>query len=281
MADRLHPDSEEAFQVMLSALRKHIVLLADAMDRMLADRLTDLGSVISIMFTSVRDSCGSLLLLSEHRKFRDCLVTARTIYLTIVNICFICAKGKIAADRAIRHANQKAYRDFNRELRINDNKMTIRATGIVDLDQLPELKAAMAEFTSSKGRERRAWTEENVEQQLETIDHKYGKKVSMMLLFGLTFYRHASEVAHGTLFGTLWALGTFEGQQSRDLVSYERGHLLTILLRLACCLAALISVVEREAFAKGGAEENIAAARAVLDEIIASIDFSLTSEEVR
>jgi hypothetical protein len=40
-------------------------------------------------------------------------------------------------------------------------------------------------------------------------------------------------------------------------------------------------VVEREAFAKGGAEENIAAARAVLDEIIASIDFSLTSEEVR
>jgi hypothetical protein len=280
MADRLHPDSEEAFQAMLSGSRKHIVLLANVIDRMCADKLTDLGSVISTMFASVTDSCGSLLLLSEHRKFRDCLVTARTIYLTIVNICFICAKGKIAADRAIRHANQKAYRDFNRELSINDNRMTIRATGIVDLDQLPELKAAMAEFTSRKGRERRAWSEENLEQQLETIDRKYGKKVSMMLLFGFTFYRHASEVAHGTLFGTLWALGTFAGQPPKDLVSYERGHLLTILLRLACCLTALISVVEREAFVEGGTPENIAASHAVLDEIIASLNLPVTSQEV-
>jgi Family of unknown function (DUF5677) len=280
MAERAKPlrGSEESIELILSSHRKQCSLLS-VLERMDAKHLSNVGVVVGIMVGAVSDSCRSLLLLAEHRKFRDCLVVARTIYLSIVNICFICARGEVAARRAARHAHQKAYRDLQRrDLRINDKKMTIKWTGSVDLDQSPELKAAVNEFTGSKGREVRSWTAENVQKQLEAIDKKYGEDVSMLLLFGLTQFRHSSEVVHGTLFGALWALGTFvpnpEGRETAEIeIEHVRSGLFLTLLIVNCCVVSLIRVLEKDAFANGPSLQAGSQSRAILNELLERVEF--------
>jgi hypothetical protein len=174
-----------------------------------------------------------------------------------------------------RHAHQKAYRDLHREVQINDQKMTIKWSGTIDLNQSPELKAAVKEFTGSKGREVRSWMAENLQKQLEAIDEKYGKEISLLLLFGLTQYRHSSEVVHGTLFGALWALGTFvpkvDGQESAEQeAEHARGELFLTLLIINCCVSALIRVLEKDGLVDSSLQSG-AQSRAILKESSESI----------
>jgi hypothetical protein len=70
-------------------------------------------------------SAGTLTRLSDSAGFhtRDCFGIARTINETAINICYTLAMGDEVAERAERHAHQKAYRDLHRESAIGDSKM--------------------------------------------------------------------------------------------------------------------------------------------------------------
>jgi hypothetical protein len=76
--------------------------------------------------------------------------------------------------------------------------------------QRPKHKEWLEEFTSKSGREVTSWTPENVSQRLEAVYSKFGSNTTRGLAFGLLLYRHASEIAHGTLFGTLFSWGAME-----------------------------------------------------------------------
>lgn len=117
----------------------------------------------------------------------------------------------------LRHLQdpEVAYRDLDRELKLNNWKFAHRASSKPDADINPQLKAAIDEFTWPKGEEITQWTQESVIQQLEKIGSKYGDSVAAKLgLAMMMVYRHASEVAHGTLFGALWTAGITTGRPS-------------------------------------------------------------------
>src|SRR5690606_37509589 len=73
-----------------------------------------------------------------------------------------------------------------------------------------ESQELLREFTSRSGREITAWTPENVHQRLEVIQRHFGEDTVRELAFGLLLYRHASEIAHGTLYGALFSWGAME-----------------------------------------------------------------------
>ena len=206
-------------------------------------------SLIPLLY-AVTDSSDTLIMLSQKGNLRDCFVIGRTIFETIVNALYICTQGDKAARKAKRHAYQKAYRDLERDLQINTEKISIRWTGKDNLPKDPELNFAIEEFTSKAGREITSWTPENVKERIELISSKYGNKVSRQLQFGLlSIYRHSSEIAHGTLFGALFALGmTSPGtpKTSEELAQYQRGQLSMILLMLGLSISAIILVIEKE-----------------------------------
>jgi hypothetical protein len=123
----------------------------------------------------------------------------------------------------------------------------LKWNGEVKSDSNPELQAALAEFTSKKGREITSWTPETVQEQIETIDARYGKRISTNLQFALmSIYRHESDIAHGTFFGALFALGLTSPsgppKSPEELQIHQRQNLSMLLMMLGLATSALIMV---------------------------------------
>jgi hypothetical protein len=210
--------------------------LLNELGPVVADRTGVLWRVVGAMLIAVLDSAGSFATLVGAGKARDCYVLARTLFETILTTAFILAGGEPVAEKAVRHAKQKAYRDLDRESRVAGQVLRMRWRGSVNLDEDPDLKSAVAEYTGKKGQELREWTPENVVQQIECVGRKYGPGVVTPLQGALsTVLRHGSEVVHGTYFGSLYPLGcTLPGGPPTDQAG---------LIRRRCEQVAMLALV--------------------------------------
>lgn len=252
MSDKYQDEfgSVQATHRMWLFFDKHVQLLGQAHAVLIHERVDRWGVLVPLSL-AIQDSCDSISVLARQGKMRDCFVLARTVFETIINFCFICAKGDEAARRARRHAMQKAYRDLRRELKINQQKLSLHWSGKIDLSVNPDLQAALTEFTSSKGREITSWTPETVKEQLEAIEAKYGENVATPLQFALlAIYRHASEIAHGTLFGALFALDLTSPSgppcSPEVLANHQRQNITMLLLVLGFSISSMLQVLAHE-----------------------------------
>jgi len=155
------------------------------------------------------------------------------------------------AERAHRHALQKAARDLERESSIGGSKFGVRYTGIPD--ELPvEVQSALNEYTSRKGTEIRDWSGKSVDERIEAVGEVLGEDLAMGFQFPLLmFYRHGSELVHGTLFGALWSLGW--GQPRNDDLPGEQAAAVNrremaqaAMLMSGACMDLLIQSVGRK-----------------------------------
>lgn len=211
----------------------------------------EVWSVVIPLLYSVVDTSSSLSLLAQAGKVRDSFVLSRTAFETIVNVCFILAKGDFAAKRAKQHAIQKSYRDLDRRLDINGQTLHLKWEGKPNLERDSELQSALAEFTNKKEREITSWTPETVQEQISAIDIRYGKNISANLQFALmSIYRHASEIAHGTFFGALFSLGLTSPsgppKSQVELENHQRQNLSMLLMMLGLSISALIMALAEE-----------------------------------
>lgn len=249
--------SPHDFDTALSGLRGQLDTLDNLFKSIIAGESLRQNAVMRAflpLLVGLSSSCESVLILARASQYGDAWVAARTAFLTIINICFIAAKGEAAADRAWRHAYQKGYRDLERSVSINDIRWLLRweGKGAVDLNQMPELKHAIEEFSTKSGKEKSAWTEETLDEQIAAIDKKFGSELTTRLAFGrLVIYRHASELAHGTLFSWLWQLGfTTPGEEpklSSDFADTPRDKALIAIVALSICGQVAIEIVSKVA----------------------------------
>ena len=166
--------------------------------------------VVTLLLHGTGVSARSVLKLSSANDFsvRDGYSITRSIVETSANISFILAEGRSAADLAIRHAEQKAFRDLRRESEAGGWRFEMKWLGEVSSDQLTRLSGLAAEFTTRSGRERTAWTEKNLAQRLADIGHRFGQNPVVSLHSAVLLnYRHASEILHGSYFGALFVWG--------------------------------------------------------------------------
>lgn len=196
---------------------------------------------------SIAESVGSLRTLVNQLKLRDSYVIARVIYETSVNACFLLTEPKALSARASTHAKQKALRNLVRAIELAGNQVfEFRAQGAEELLGDPQHQGWLKQFTSKSGREITSWTPENVQQRLEATYLKFGHEETRGLAFGLLLYRHASEIAHGTLFGTLFSWGAMEpGSPPRcpgDIGKFRRRELRHLLKLVSYSLESLIRV---------------------------------------
>lgn len=160
---------------------------------------------------STLESNASFRLLALRERLRDCYVIARVIYETSLNGCFVLTNPRELSGRASTHAKQKALRNVVRAIEVaGETVFRLEMRGAEEVLQHPEHRKWLDEFTTKSGREIASWTPENVQQRLEAVYQKFGSTDSRGLAFGLLLYRHASEIAHGTLFGTLFSWGAME-----------------------------------------------------------------------
>jgi hypothetical protein len=218
---------------------------------------TEAGVIFPLLY-AIADSNRAFHLLATHQAMRGAYVIARVSFETIVNACFIMCEGEAAVDRARRHAQQKAFRDLDREIPGVGLRLMCNAKDAQALD--PELQASLAIFTGNKGREITQWTPETVKERIDAIDRKYGPRASGGLNFGLfATYRYGSEIAHGSLFGALFSLGlTLPGTPRSDdeLSAYVTTNISSLLWFLEKSINSLIYVVQRELGIQGIYEKS-------------------------
>jgi hypothetical protein len=240
--------------------------IVEAVQATVAERDEPFCDVLFPLLYSVVDSNRALSLLVSQGAMRSAYVVARVSFETIVNACFILTKGPEAAERARRHAQQKAFRDLDREFEISGQKFRLTCSAKDEQAVDPDLQASLAMFTNKKGREITQWTDENVKERIEEIGAKYGPRAAGGLNLALVaIYRHGSEIAHGSLFGALFSLGLTlpGGPKSGDqLARYIAMNCSSLLWFVGRSVNSLIYVVQQEMHLSGYHEKS----QALLDE---------------
>ena len=232
------------------------------------------SEVLRIVFTMIHMtgiSAHSVLKLTEEPTLqtRDCYPIARSIVESVVNIAFILAQGRQAAERADRHAQQKAYRDLKRKSSAGGWTVTIGSDVTLSPEDEDHMSALAAEFTTSRGHEKRNWTDENLTNRINAAAKRF-PETSVMLLHAAVFniYRHASEVLHGTYFAAMhfWGLTDFgrpNPKNRNDLLHTLSEHQFSVLMSTIFALTALLECVGDYV----GAPELVEKARIELDRL--------------
>ena len=221
MSSQVPADTQESFAVSRRVLNGMIrvidSIIAGALEHPAAPPVLAEGfsrrpatrRVFPAMLQALGSSSNTLLRLSDKPglQSRDCFSICRSIVELAVNVCYICAEGDAAAQRAERHAQQKAVRDLDRESSVGGQTIRLRHLATQSFDVPAELTKSMDEFTSRAGREK-GWTDLSVDARCERVGEILGAKVLTPLHWArFAVYRHSSEILHGTFFSAIFFMG--------------------------------------------------------------------------
>jgi len=196
----------------------------------------------------VIESSSSILILANENRLRDCYALGRVVFETIINIGFICAKGKKYAEQMQKHAIQKEIRGQKRQSKIGDMVLKVERNPMIDLSQDEELKLIVEEYTRNNGKEITQWTPEGIIKRLEVINSKYSEKIAGDLHFSLiSIYRNSSEIIHGTYYGSLFSIGGLSLPKTKeDLIKYTKSNMSLLLMMIGASLGSLIKIISKE-----------------------------------
>ncbi len=180
---------------------------------------TVIAQVLPLMLQALGSSSNTIIKLCDAPTFqtRDCYSIVRSIVEMATNLCYIIGKGPEAAERALRHARQKAYRDMERRSRIGNSAICLQYAQRPHPSTVAGLEEEMAEFTSRQGREI-SWTEESIDERIESAGRDLGDTVLTPLHWArFAVYRHSSEILHGSLFSALYFFGLTQSRGPRSV----------------------------------------------------------------
>ncbi len=200
--------------------------------------------VMLLMLSGILISCNTILKLSKEPdvQTKDCYIIARSVVEALVNLSYIIAEGEEVADKALRHFQQKAYRDMDRTSQIADSIISIKCQGMPNIEDMPDMEEMIEEFTSRSGREK-GWTDLSIDQRIEKIGGILeDKQVTLLHAARFMIYRHASEIIHGTLFGTAYFLGLADPKGVQKTVEDGKIFVLNHLKPIFLCIQIAISV---------------------------------------
>jgi hypothetical protein len=150
--------------------------------------------------------------------------------------------------RYLAYTKQKQYRVLNRKFVAGDSEALLKWSGSIDLKKYPELKQAVDMFTSEKGKPKTRWTSQTLSRMLQSIASKGAIEIGYLMLAILWIYEDASEALHGTLYGSIFHVGLFQGRtpSSKEELNQEWNERFSaLLLSLGTCIHTLIQSFNR------------------------------------
>jgi len=201
--------------------------------------------VLPLLLQAAGSSTNTLIRLSDASGLhtRDCYSIARSIVEIASNICFVIAEGPEAADRAMRHARQKSYRDLKRESAIGNSRINLNFSGIDEIRK-DDIEDDLNEFTRKSNREK-DWTDSTIDQRIEIAGSTLGGKIlSYLHMARFIVYRHSSEILHGSFFGALFFFGETAPPKRHSLEDYRENFAEHHIMILQASILSLAAVVE-------------------------------------
>ena len=262
MSSRLPSAIQESFavsrRVLAGMIRPIDGIIAGALDHSEAppalaggfSRRPETQRVLPAMLQALGSSSNTLFRLSDEPGLhsRDCFSICRSIVELAVNVCYICAGGEATAERAEKHARQKAARDLDRESSVGGQTIRLRSSASQALRLPEELADSIDEFTARSGREK-GWTDLSIDARCERVGEVLGTKVLTPLHWArFAVYRHSSEILHGTFFSAVFFMGltdpTGAPSSPDEWLNRIAGQHLMILMAAVLALVAVAKAVD-------------------------------------
>jgi len=198
------------------------------------------------LLMSIYITGNSINLLAFNNFLGESYMLARSLLEKLINYMYLLVCEENEYKKYLNYTKQKGYRKLNRNFIVGDRKVELKWAGSVNLDEYPELKEAVNQFTSSKGKAIPRWTSLSPAKRLEIIEDKGSIKIEGLMLSMLGIYDDASEALHGSLYGVTFNYGFFEGKIPSNVQEFTetyRNKLLFLFFALGTSIASLFEVI--------------------------------------
>ncbi len=198
------------------------------------------------LLMSIYITGNAINLLALNNFLSESYMLARALLEKLINYMYVLVCEEDEYQKYLNYTKQKGYRILNRSFTVGDQKAELKWSGAVNLDDNPELREAVNQFTSAKGKAIPRWTSLSIAKRLNVIRDKGNMKIEGLMLSTLGIYDDASEALHGTLYGSTFQYGFFEGKlptKVEDLAETYRNKLLFLFFALGTCIASLFDAV--------------------------------------
>ena len=257
------PELTQCIQALRSILQRYIrlidgivaVLIGHESAKAIREEDFQIDEPIVLATVPVLQAIGSssntLVSLSEAPglQTRDCYSIVRSMVEACINTCYTIAEGPDAADQALRHARQKAFRDLERQSRVGESAIHLVYSAIPDPGIIEGLEDDLEDFTSRTGREK-GWTDLSVDDRIAIAGERLGSSVLNSLHFArFSVCRHSSEILHGTLFSAFyfWGATSPSGPHSsvKEFAENIGQQHMMILFAAILAISAVVEAVHR------------------------------------
>lgn len=198
------------------------------------------------LLMSIYITGNAINLLALNNFLSESYMLARALLEKLINYMYVLVCEEDEYQKYLNYTKQKGYRILNRSFIVGDQKAELKWSGSVNLDDNPELREAVNQFTSGKGKVITRWTSLSLAERLNVIRDKGNIKIEGLMLSTLGIWDDASEALHGTLYGSAFHFGFFEGRIPRkveDLAETYRNRLLSLFFALGTSIASLFEIV--------------------------------------
>ncbi|MTC47391.1 hypothetical protein GKR71_16300 [Providencia sp. wls1922] len=226
-------ESEEGMILWRGCLNSHLNHLIENLEVV---RNSNNYRVVKLypLYASIIEDIISLDILTKHSRLNQCYIISRALLERVINYCYLLYASNEEYESYVDYTKNKAARSLSRSIELDGvKKVSVEfANGYYELPE--DYKKAVDKFTSKNGKEIPRWTSLNIDKRAIFLDEKSGKN---LLLHVLMIYGDASEALHGTLYGALFHLGTYNiGSIPTDQNSLDehRNSALSFLYFMAC-----------------------------------------------
>lgn len=178
------------------------------------------------IYSAIIEDAISIRLLCENARTNQAYIVSRALLERLTNFCFLQLCTDTEFSDYVDYSLNKAGRSLDRTIEAGGQIKARIALNGGDFELPPKISAAIAKFTSERGREKTRWTSVSLPDRAATIEAKLGNTGLFMSL--LTIYADASEALHGTLYGASFHLGTYETSPPHDQASLDQHRYQTL-----------------------------------------------------
>ncbi len=156
-------------------------------------------------------------------RFKDALPISRSVVEACINIAYILSVGSSATENAIDHAITKGFRKLDTSSGTGKHKISIKCTKSIEVNE--NLEQKLEAFSTKKGFQK-DWTDLSVPKRIIKIEESFGSKHATTLNGAyLMVYSDASEIVHGSYFGSLLSSGMQPfGNTPKDLAEFKKAQ---------------------------------------------------------
>jgi hypothetical protein len=208
----------------------------------------DLGShrldVARPLLMGISSNANAVVKLAKENFGNEVYPIARCLIERIVTFYYLQYCNDADLKNYLEYSRQKAFRNTNRKMAVNDKIFSLKRSPEIDLSEFPELKSAVEKFTSKKSKKPiTRWSGTSLEQKVAVIDAANEVNTTLLLIGFAAIYDDGSEALHGTLYGCTFHLGAYDPDRKikspQDMRERHKENLTMIFFLMGCLLSEL------------------------------------------